>query len=171
MNLMLSRKIKGKVLDVGCGTGEHALMAAAVGLEAVGIDTSPTAIEIAMRKARDRGLKARFLVSNVLQLTTLEEKFDTILDCGMFHNLDNEERTVFADAIRSVLRSNGRYFMLCLNDERSRAGAARTVSQEEIRSTFIDGFRIDSIERVRMEENGSDGVPAWLVKISRIDIV
>ena len=33
--------LRGHVLDVGCGTGEHALMAAALGLQAVGIDAAP----------------------------------------------------------------------------------------------------------------------------------
>src|SRR4029453_19439352 len=30
--------IRGRILDVGCGTGEHALLAASLGLEATGID-------------------------------------------------------------------------------------------------------------------------------------
>ena len=32
--------IRGRVLDVGCGTGEHSLMAASMGLEATGIDSA-----------------------------------------------------------------------------------------------------------------------------------
>src|ERR1035441_1947721 len=43
--------LKGRVLDVGCGTGEHALLAAARGFEATGIDASPKAIAIARDKA------------------------------------------------------------------------------------------------------------------------
>jgi SAM-dependent methyltransferase len=35
--------IRGRVLDAGCGTGEHALMAASRGLDATGIDASPRA--------------------------------------------------------------------------------------------------------------------------------
>lgn len=35
----------GRVLDVGCGTGEHALLAASLGLSAMGVDTSPVAID------------------------------------------------------------------------------------------------------------------------------
>src|ERR1700687_4973493 len=54
--------IRGRVLDVGCGTGEHALMAAGLGLESVGIDSAATAIAIAERKGRERGLAGRFLV-------------------------------------------------------------------------------------------------------------
>jgi ubiquinone/menaquinone biosynthesis C-methylase UbiE len=76
---------RGRVLDVGCGTGEQALMAAGLGLEAIGVDLAPTAIGIARDKARDRGLQARFVVADALDLATLGERFDTVLDCGLFH--------------------------------------------------------------------------------------
>jgi len=169
MRLMISGKIKGRVLDVGCGTGEHALMAAAVGLDVVGIDTSPTAIDIAMEKARKRAVRTRFVVFDALRLAGLGESFDTVLDCGMFHNLEDAERRVFLNGVRAALRPGGRYFMLCFSDERCRVGAARTISQAEIRSSFANGFRIDAIESAMIEESNSDGVPAWLAKITRID--
>src|SRR6266511_3560997 len=60
--------IQGRVLDVGCGTGEHVLMAAGLGLEATGVDAAATAIDAAKRKARDRGRTARFLVWDALRL-------------------------------------------------------------------------------------------------------
>src|SRR5436305_5539045 len=53
---------RGRVLDVGCGTGEQALLAAGLGLDASGVDASPTAIAQAEQKATERGLNARFLV-------------------------------------------------------------------------------------------------------------
>jgi SAM-dependent methyltransferase len=45
--------VAGRVMDVGCGTGEHTLMAAGMGLEAVGIDSAPTQPSIE-RAARPR---------------------------------------------------------------------------------------------------------------------
>src|SRR5450759_5964609 len=48
--------IRGRVLDVGCGTGEHTLMAAGMGLEAAATDSAPAAIALAEAKARDRDL-------------------------------------------------------------------------------------------------------------------
>src|SRR2546423_11765220 len=78
-------QVTGSVLDVGCGTGEHALMAARLGLAATGVDISPSALAIARRKAAERNLAARFLVHDVLDLANLDERFDVALDCGLFH--------------------------------------------------------------------------------------
>ncbi len=74
--------LAGRVLDAGCGTGEHTLMAAALGLETTGFDVSATAIAIADTKARDRGLEARFLQLNALVLSSLGEQFDTVSIAG-----------------------------------------------------------------------------------------
>src|SRR5437870_13811454 len=91
------RDLRGHVLDVGCGTGEHALMAAGLGFEATGIDSAPSAIAIAEGKARDRGLTVRFLVGNALELASLGQQFDTVLDSGLFHIFDDDDRPRFVD--------------------------------------------------------------------------
>jgi cyclopropane fatty-acyl-phospholipid synthase-like methyltransferase len=101
-------------------------------------------------------------------MTDLDERFDTVLDCGMFHLLRGEERLRFADSLRAVLPPGGRYFMMCFSDQQPGYGAAQRISRHEIIGTFCDGLRIDSIEPTRQEENRPPGsVPAWLVKITR----
>src|SRR5437870_2036568 len=77
--------LRGRVLDAGCGTGEHALLAASLGFDATGIDGAPLAIDQAQAKARERGLDVRFIVGDVLELASFEEQWDTVLDCGVFH--------------------------------------------------------------------------------------
>src|SRR6266568_3561076 len=64
LDLAEAGAVRGRVLDAGCGTGEHALMAAALGLDAMGIDGSPRAIDLARHKAAERGLAARFLLAD-----------------------------------------------------------------------------------------------------------
>src|SRR6476620_6876588 len=49
--------LAGRVLDAGCGTGEHTLMAAALGREATGFDVAATALAIATTTPRARGLQ------------------------------------------------------------------------------------------------------------------
>ncbi|MFC5824163.1 class I SAM-dependent methyltransferase [Nonomuraea insulae] len=65
--------IGGRVLDVGCGTGEHVLMCAGIGLEATGVDVAASAIRAAEQKAAERALTARFLHHDVRRLGELEE--------------------------------------------------------------------------------------------------
>ena len=138
--------LSGRLLDVGCGTGEHVLMAAGLGLEATGIDSAPTAIAIAKRKAGERGLSARFLVGNAFDLASLGEQFDTVLDSGLFHVFDDGDRARFVDSLRAVIPPGGRYHMLCFSDRQPGPVGPRRVTQDEIRSSFGDGWRVDSVE-------------------------
>lgn len=63
--------IEGRVLDVGCGTGENALCVASLGLDVVGVGAAPTAIERARAKATERGSRAECLVADGLALEGL----------------------------------------------------------------------------------------------------
>ncbi len=160
--------ILGRVLDVGCGTGEQTLLAASLGFEATGIDAAPAAIAIAERKARERGLNARFLVWDALQLAALGERFDTVLDCGLFHVFDDGDRARFVDSLRAAIPEGGRYHMLCFSDLQPGEWGPRRVTQDEIRASFADGWRVDSIEAstlaVTIDPNGARG---WLAAITR----
>jgi 2-polyprenyl-3-methyl-5-hydroxy-6-metoxy-1,4-benzoquinol methylase len=108
--------VRGRVLDAGCGTGEHTLMAAAQGLDATGIDASPRAIQMATRKAADRGVTARFLVWNALALADLNEQFDTVLDSGLFHVFDDERRAQYVASLPAVVRPGGRVLLASFSD-------------------------------------------------------
>ncbi|HEV2446247.1 MAG TPA: class I SAM-dependent methyltransferase [Candidatus Sulfopaludibacter sp.] len=161
-------EIRGRVLDVGCGTGEHALMAAALGLDATGIDSAAAAIEVARSKAARRGLPARFLVGSALELAALGSQFDTVLDSGLFHVFDDAGRGAFVDSLKAVIPPGSRYFMLCFSDLQPGDFGPRRVTQSEIRASFAEGWRIDSIEPAKFEIRiVPDGALAWLARITR----
>lgn len=165
--------IRGRVLDVGCGTGEHALMAAGLGLDATGVDFASSALHTAEQKARDRGLTVRFLLQDARRLADLGETFDTVLDCGLFHTFNDDDRAAYVEGLRSVVAPGGRYFMLCFSDQQPEPERAarnpwkpRRVARDEINASFADGWRIDSLEPATIElASDPDGLRAWLVAL------
>jgi SAM-dependent methyltransferase len=167
LRLAETGQLHGRVLDVGCGTGEHALMAAALGLPATGVDTAPTAVAIAQRKASERDLPARFLVADALDLPALDERYDTVLDCGLFHVFDDDERPRFADSLRTALEPGGRYYLLCFSDREPGDWGPRRVRQDEIRAVFTGDWRVESIEAAEIETNLAGPARSWLATITR----
>jgi cyclopropane fatty-acyl-phospholipid synthase-like methyltransferase len=163
--------IGGRVLDVGCGTGEHVLMSASLGLDATGVDLASKALEAAKEKARDRGLPARFLLQDVRKLADLRESFDTVLDCGLFHIFADDDRAAYVDSLRSVVERGGRYFMLGFSDRQSSDGWPRVhrLARDEITAAFADGWRLDSLDPSTIDiTTDPDGIRAWLAAFTRI---
>ena len=166
--LARSGGLAGKVLDVGCGTGEHALLAATLGQEALGVDIAPRAIEKAEAKAANRGLAVRFLVWDALRLFELGEQFETVLDCGLFHIFDDADRVRFVHSLAAVVLPGGRYHVLCFSDRQPGEGGPRRITQNEIRTSFAEGWVIDSIEPTMIEVTyDPSGVLAWHAAITR----
>ena len=109
-------EISGRVLDAGCGTGENALYLAS-------------------------GITINFLVSDALKLQLLRDKFDTVIDCGLFHVFSDEERLVYAASLSSALNPGGK---------------------------FDKGWRINYIRAAEFETMFSaESVKAWLSSITR----
>ena len=169
IRLAEEREIIGGVLDVGCGSGENALYLAHLGFEVWGIDAASSAIKKAREKAKERGIKVKFLVGDALRLQSIQNKFDTVIDCGLFHVFTDEERPIFAASLSSVLIPGGRYFMLCFSEHEPGSFGPRRVTQVEIRATFNKGWKINYIREAEFETmSGTEGVKAWLSSITRL---
>lgn len=141
--------LRGRVLDAGCGTGEHALMAAARGCDAVGVDLSDAALAQARAKARERGIAARFVRHDVLELADLGERFDVVLDSLVFHGFHGHERACYVESLAAVLDPGGRLFVLCFAEEPpNRPGRVHKVTHAQIEEAFAAGWRINAIDEV-----------------------
>jgi SAM-dependent methyltransferase len=160
--------IRGRVLDVGCGTGEHAIFFAGLGNEALGVDSAPLAIERARRKAVKRRSLAKFLVGDALHLDRLGQRFDTITDCGLFHTFSDRERSVFAVSLKATLNKSGTYYMLCFSDrEPDDWGGPRRVSKDEIMEAFSRGWKVNYVREARISTTFNDeGGLGWLSSIA-----
>lgn len=162
-------RFTGTVLDVGCGTGEHALLAAARGMPAGGVDVAPTAIERARAKARDRGLDATFEVADALDLGRLGRTFDTVLDCGLFHSFDGEERQQYAASLAAVTRRGATGYVLCFSDVGTVIGR-HPVGRDDLHVAFGpgNGWHVVAIEpEMIYTKFHVDGASAWLATVTR----
>lgn len=164
-------KISGKVLDLGCGSGENAFFLSRQGRQVVGVDYSTTAIETAQERAKQKRENVQFLVQDVLRLQELEEVFDCAIDSGLFHNLSDQQRAELGPSLASVLRPEGMLYLLCFSntENRGEANGPRRVTQAEIHQYFSEGWAVQDIREARMGVRGyPGGARAWLAEIKRV---
>ncbi len=168
-------RIRGAILDAGCGTGENALFFAARGNTVIGIDYLPGPIDRARQKASERGLNATFHVKDALTLSDWNERFDNVIDCGLFHVFGDDDRRRYVEGLRTVLRLGGRLFLMCFSDEEPGTQGPRRVSKNELADAFAPGWQVESIQPCRFEVNPkatqftfSEGGPkAWFAIMVR----
>ncbi len=161
--------IAGAVLDAGCGTGENALHVAALGFSVLGVDVAETALAMAREKAAGRGLDVEFMAADALHLERLGRRFETVLDCGLFHTFDGDERPAYVASLASVIEHEGTLYVLCFSDQGPDTGP-HPVSRDELTAAFHPGhgWEVVAIEPERVQTRFHDnGAPAWLATIKR----
>ncbi len=164
--------LSGHVLDAGCGTGEHVLLAAAHGAsEVLGIDLSARAIARARAKAAERGVSANFQVGNALDLAQLGQSFDTVIDSGLFHVFSDEDRVRYVASLATALRPAGIICLMCFSDRQPGDFGPRRVGEAELRTAFAEGWAVESITADTFEINPfptTTTAQAWLAIIRRV---
>ena len=163
--------LTGALLDAGCGTGEHTVLAARYRARALGIDVSPRAIETARRKAAERSVDTSFRVLDALRLVALRETFDTIVDSGLFHVFDDDTRARYVTAVHAVLRPGGHLHLMCFSDRQPGDRGPRRVTEAELRAAFFPGWHIESLAPEQFDINPGFGTPtaeAWLADVVRL---
>ena len=172
-------RIRGRVLDVRCGTGEHTILLTGLGYDVLGIDFAPEAVEQARRNADAKDVGARFEVADAMNLPA-EPRYDTILDSALFHIFDDTDRPKYVASLHGACLPGGVVHVLALSDQGR--GFGPEVSGETIRDAFGDGWELEALEpatyRGVVTEVHADAIglpigsrvdePAWLARARRL---
>jgi 2-heptyl-1-hydroxyquinolin-4(1H)-one methyltransferase len=176
-------KFHGDVLDVGCGEAAVSLYLAEQGYTIVGLDLSPTAIELARAEASKRGLtNASFEVADISAFVGYDGRFGTIVDSTLFHSIPVEAREGYQQSIVRAAAPGASYYALVFDRAGLPEGPANPVTAEELRDVVSKYWVIDEIKPARIhavlqegfaapmpfgdvrdEPNGRKSVRAWLL--------
>jgi SAM-dependent methyltransferase len=104
-------KVRGRALDLGCGTGTNAIFLAQHGFQVVGVDFSARAIATARDKARRTQVSVDFHVADVTRLDFLNAPFDFVLDIGCLHGIEPTRRARYAEQLMRLTRAGARFML------------------------------------------------------------
>jgi len=135
----------------------------------LGVDVAETALAAARAKADERGIEVEFAAADAFQLERLGRRFDTVMDSGLFHTFDGDERPRYVASLASVTEHDGTLYVLCFSDDGPDTGP-HPISQEELRAAFSpsNGWNVAALQPDRIHTRFDDGAPAWFATINRI---
>jgi len=144
-------KFRGEVLDAGCGEAAISLYLAERGFTTVGLDQSPTAIELAKAEAAARGLtNASFAVADISDFGGYDGRFSTIVDSTLFHSMPVELREGYQQSIVRAAAPGASYFVLVFDKAGMPDGPANPVTEDELRGVVSKYWTIDEVRPARI---------------------
>ncbi|MGA2385737.1 MAG: class I SAM-dependent methyltransferase [Candidatus Bathyarchaeia archaeon] len=96
-----------KILDVGCGGGLDAIFMARCGFKLAGVDLSRKALKIAKARADAAQVKVDWVLGSVFDLPLESQTFDLVTDRGLFHLIEDADRSRFSSEVFRVLKPRG----------------------------------------------------------------
>lgn len=108
--------IRGKLLDIGCGTGRNSNWLAKQGFEVTGIDISPIAIKKATERAKALGLPVDYQTVNVsFEWPFADGSIDFIIDILTSQLFSLKELNSYTVELKRVLKPEGRFLLWSLD--------------------------------------------------------
>lgn len=153
-----------RALEIGCGTGTHAVWLAARGFSVVALDISPTAVGKARARAAAAGVSPEIRAADAL--AGLPSGFNLVFDRGVLHGLSAEEGRRLADRVHAALVPGGWWLsLLGSSDEPSRRPGPPRWSLAEIAAAMEPRFRVERVLTTSFDDTTLGWSPrAWRVE-------
>jgi SAM-dependent methyltransferase len=155
--------IHSKVLDIGCGTGEHTILLTRLGYDVLGIDFSPHAVEQARASAAEKGVDARFEVADAMNLGS-DPGYQTVVDSALFHIFDDADRARYVSSLHAAVRPGGLVHVLALSD----AGREGWVLEALDTTTYRGVVQEAQADAIGLPVGTRVDEPAWLARVRRV---
>jgi len=150
-------------IDLGCGAGTYAIWLAGLGFDVTGVDSSKTAIGIAEKNAREKGVRCRFIVADLLgDLHEVTGTFDFAFDWELLHHIFPEDRETYIKNVYKILNPGATYFSVCFSEKdpqfggsgkyrKTRIGTTLYFSSEpELQELFLPYFVIRELKTIEI---------------------
>ena len=179
-----------KILEIGSGPGANIWYIAREGINAYGIDASPTAIQQCQDRLKEEGLSANLAVGDILKLPYEDETFDAVLDIECLYCNNTQNTSLMLKEVQRVLKPGGKFYSRSFS-ERTDTGAAtsednplefkelsdgpfagkgflRLIDKPEINRLYGEVFNVDSIDLSEHTlDNGSMNISEWCIVCSK----
>jgi SAM-dependent methyltransferase len=144
----------GVVLDLGCGSGHHAVEFASRGYGVVGYDLSLYQLALAADVAQERSQKINFLQGDMREMA-FEEMFDGVFCWNTtFGYFEEDKNLAVAQRVFKALRPGGMFLIDVLNRDFAAASAPCTVWYEGDSCVCMDDMSVDYISsRLRVKRS------------------
>lgn len=135
------QKLKNlNILDLGSGTGRNSNYLANLGNNVVGLEISPTAINIAKTRAKEMGVNSKFILQNFGSNYPFDNNFfDIAIDITSSNSLNETERDIYLQEVNRVLNNKGYFFVktLCKDGDKN-AGNLLKKNPGKEKDTYIN---------------------------------
>ncbi len=140
-----------RALELGCGTGTNAVWLAQQGFAVTAVDLAPLAIEQAEARAKEAGVKVRFVAADVLNPPDLGGPFAFFFDRGCYHVVRRLDVAAYLQTLEQVTGPGSLGLVLAGNAREPHDPGPPVVSEEEIRTELGRVFEIVRLREFRFD--------------------
>lgn len=150
-----------RTLEMGCGTGANAIRLARLGYDVTAFDLAPRAIEIAVQKSEQAGVRVNWRTADFRQLTGLGPPFAFVLDCGFYHCVRREMLGELLAFLERVTQPGSLWLTLTgnANDPEAREKGPPRLRASELCTELESLFAVVELRETHFES--SEKAAAW----------